>query len=344
MSTLKVFHERTAKRVETPKDYSSLCKEIEKWIPLPENMVFVFVDQKTKKEIDSEKTYQILMGEKKNESVIKFDLLFRDKEDIKEDTTLLDELKIDNVNQIEHQERPQNVFQEEDLENKLKETIANLVKSKLKDLEESIISEICENINETTLSKVLLSQQQLSQKGVSAPNVIHKGIQCSNCLIPEIKGIRFKCSTCENYNLCSVCEENSTHDLNHIMIKIRCPDSNFRENHQIKYITEGLNYAYSPCILTSFQGKEFKQIVKLINTGVQHWPVDTAFKCCEKESEITGKAASIRVKTQAQGDCNLEITFDIRNKKPGEYFSIWQMFTPKNVPFGEVAKFKIKIS
>lgn len=348
MVTLKVFHEKTAKRVEIPKDYSLLCKEISKWIPLPEQMAYTFIDQGTQEEVYNEKTYQILMEKKKNEQVIKFNIVIKNKADIKEE--MKDEVKKeeDNVKMIVSQQKPINVTQEES-ENKLKETIANLVKSKLKELEESIISEICENINETTLSKVLLSQQQAPPKQSVASNVVHKGIQCSNCSILEIKGVRFKCSTCQNYNLCSNCEEYSTHDLNHIMIKMRFPDNNIKESHQIKYVTEGLNYSYSPCYIKTVQPKilqliEFKQMVKITNTGMVPWPMETAFKCCEKESEIIGKAPVLKAKIQPNGDFNLEITFDIKNKIQGQYFSYWQMFTPKNVPFGEVAKFKIEIA
>ena len=79
-----------------------------------------------------------------------------------------------------------------------------MVKSKLKILEESIIEDISKQVD------------------LNIP-IVHKGIKCSNCGMKNIVGIRYKCTTCPNYNLCEVCEEIIEHDEDHVLLKIKEP-------------------------------------------------------------------------------------------------------------------------
>ena len=49
---------------------------------------------------------------------------------------------------------------------------------------------------------------------------VHMGVKCNECGLDPITGCRFKCSICENYNLCKVCEERSGCKHGHPLIKI----------------------------------------------------------------------------------------------------------------------------
>lgn len=49
--------------------------------------------------------------------------------------------------------------------------------------------------------------------------IIHYNVQCDGCKTSPIKGSRFKCSVCSNYDLCGQCESFGKHDPNHPMIK-----------------------------------------------------------------------------------------------------------------------------
>ena len=64
-------------------------------------------------------------------------------------------------------------------------------------------------------------------------NTIHEGIQCLNCMICPIKGIRYHCLNCSNYNLCEKCEEiiGCTHP--HNLLKMRYPV--MRKKTEIKF-------------------------------------------------------------------------------------------------------------
>jgi hypothetical protein len=57
------------------------------------------------------------------------------------------------------------------------------------------------------------------------PNVRHVGITCDGCNQSPIIGDRFKCMVCDDYDLCSSCEEKGAHSEDHAMLKIKIPGS-----------------------------------------------------------------------------------------------------------------------
>ena len=54
-------------------------------------------------------------------------------------------------------------------------------------------------------------------------SIIHRGITCNSCSSSPVKGIRFKCLNCEDYDICSQCLVHDTHDSNHIFGRIVVP-------------------------------------------------------------------------------------------------------------------------
>lgn len=54
---------------------------------------------------------------------------------------------------------------------------------------------------------------------------VHHGITCDGCDKEPIKGIRFKCSTCADYDLCGKCILKGVHNEHDFNI-IRIPISN----------------------------------------------------------------------------------------------------------------------
>ena len=57
-------------------------------------------------------------------------------------------------------------------------------------------------------------------------NIIHYGITCNYCNEKNIKGIRYKCGHCINYNVCQNCEPklDKIHDCNHLFVRIHNPN------------------------------------------------------------------------------------------------------------------------
>ena len=51
--------------------------------------------------------------------------------------------------------------------------------------------------------------------------IIHQGVSCDNCEDKDIKGIRYKCAVCKNFDFCENCESFVKHP--HPFLKIRNP-------------------------------------------------------------------------------------------------------------------------
>lgn len=49
------------------------------------------------------------------------------------------------------------------------------------------------------------------------------GITCNKCGVSPIRGIRYKCANCVDFDLCEMCESNNNHATTHVFLKIRIP-------------------------------------------------------------------------------------------------------------------------
>jgi Ca2+-binding EF-hand superfamily protein len=52
---------------------------------------------------------------------------------------------------------------------------------------------------------------------------VHRGCQCNGCGINPIRGIRYRCANCTDFDLCETCESQGLHTRTHIFSKIRVP-------------------------------------------------------------------------------------------------------------------------
>jgi E3 ubiquitin-protein ligase mind-bomb len=55
--------------------------------------------------------------------------------------------------------------------------------------------------------------------------ICHPTVMCDECKESDIKGMRWKCSQCENFNLCQGCYMDEKHDLDHEFLCISSPKS-----------------------------------------------------------------------------------------------------------------------
>ena len=89
---------------------------------------------------------------------------------------------------------------------------------------ENIISSNIDNIKDDIIHSILLESSKIQQKtkiNKTNPknNYIHKNYECDVCKMHPIKGIRYHCLECKDYDLCEKCEEKVNHE--HPLYKIK---------------------------------------------------------------------------------------------------------------------------
>ena len=60
---------------------------------------------------------------------------------------------------------------------------------------------------------------------------VHRGCACNGCGVVPIRGIRYRCANCSDYDLCEGCEAQGLHIKTHIFYKIRVPTPSFGPRH-----------------------------------------------------------------------------------------------------------------
>lgn len=60
---------------------------------------------------------------------------------------------------------------------------------------------------------------------------VHRGCACNGCGVVPIRGIRYRCANCSDYDLCEGCESQGLHIKTHIFYKIKIPTPSFGPRH-----------------------------------------------------------------------------------------------------------------
>ncbi|KAI1333852.1 EF-hand [Xylariaceae sp. FL0016] len=60
---------------------------------------------------------------------------------------------------------------------------------------------------------------------------VHRGCQCNGCGMVPIRGIRYRCANCADFDLCEVCESQGLHNKTHVFYKVRVPAPPFGPRH-----------------------------------------------------------------------------------------------------------------
>jgi len=89
-------------------------------------------------------------------------------------------------------------------------------------------------INETVSQTLLQVESVVQNKNLVPINdenlAVHNCVRCDGCGMKPIKGIRYKCTECHNFDYCEACEELNANSHKHAFLKIRTEDSKFAKN------------------------------------------------------------------------------------------------------------------
>ena len=287
------------------------------------NKIYKITDMKTKKIIKNQNDYENLVLENFIEKEIKLLINIIDKPpEYKEESNYMcfkSNLIIPQKKELSEEE-------------KIKQSIRELVQSKLKTFENSIIEDISKKID------------------LNPPNV-HKGIKCSNCDMKNIVGIRYKCTVCPNYNLCEICEANIDHDEDHVLLKIRDPiisEKNLEQKIKDSIILLEIDFNAEPQIFKFKRSNLINvQTVYLTNNTNNIWKKNTSFVCIKEKSNLIGKDAIFDDEVKPGNYTKVEIIYDNMediNKSQNEFYSSFILLDENKKQIGKMKTFQIKMS
>lgn len=64
---------------------------------------------------------------------------------------------------------------------------------------------------------------RVSEEATRRNAYVHRGCECNSCGVVPIRGIRYRCSNCADYDLCEGCESQGLHSKSHIFYKVKVP-------------------------------------------------------------------------------------------------------------------------
>jgi len=73
------------------------------------------------------------------------------------------------------------------------------------------------------LKKISIPEEPEHEEKVDVETVEHHGVRCDGCNAFPIVGVRYKCSVCPDYDLCSTCEAKQVHPMSHDLIMFKKP-------------------------------------------------------------------------------------------------------------------------
>jgi len=112
---------------------------------------------------------------------------------------------------------------------------------------------------------------EVSEEQAKTDSYIHRNVTCNNCGIAPIRGVRYKCANCVDYDLCSACEAQDVHIKTHLFLKIRIP-------------FPPLSSPRSALLNTFYPGKEFQSSTTLTWDKLRNLQKKTKFDHVELEA------------------------------------------------------------
>ena len=158
--------------------------------------------------------------------------------------------KLNQLNQLDQNKKNEEYqkIMKEEIEKGLKERYENELKKEMSKMNDILKEKINNNINKlknqynqdfekkqneftqklNEMREIKLKSNLEKKNNNLKPtcNTVHKGIKCKKCFQEPIIGYRYKCSVCNDYNLCEKCEEEKSEEHPHDFIKIRKEKNN----------------------------------------------------------------------------------------------------------------------
>eukprot|EP00359_Climacostomum_virens_P001591 CAMPEP_0204900086 /NCGR_PEP_ID=MMETSP1397-20131031/2244_1 /ASSEMBLY_ACC=CAM_ASM_000891 /TAXON_ID=49980 /ORGANISM="Climacostomum Climacostomum virens, Strain Stock W-24" /LENGTH=404 /DNA_ID=CAMNT_0052068161 /DNA_START=77 /DNA_END=1291 /DNA_ORIENTATION=- len=171
------------------------------------------------------------------------------------------------------------------------------------------------------------------------------GVECDNCGVAPIKGLRYKCAVCDNFDFCDSCERTVNHP--HPFIKLKNPtapvihvqaDISRKDFKNFKKFFTGkkpkarfVDHANLKEGDTVSAGQQIHKIWRVKNIGNETWPVGTTLVFCKGDL----KGETTEVPPLAPGE-EVEVGTVLRvPEQAGRYYAVWRLSSPCGQRFGD---------
>ena len=228
------------------------------------------------------------------------------------------------------------------------------------------------------LSKIIIKNnrnQKQNKKGnqIDIPNksicmTVHKEIKCNKCNKKPIVGFRYKCTICDNYNLCEQCEENTDHihdfikineeekeeekilseKINDIIIsdnnnenKINISDEIIKNKDEEKYSFKILSKDEEFFISNNSNYEKVSIILK--NDGNLDWPEFETKLICDTNNSLLGFNDIVLPPLKIGHHDTIYIELNIPSEIPLDSYIVCINFNIKGKNYGEQIKIKVNI-
>ena len=118
---------------------------------------------------------------------------------------------------------------------------------------------------------------RIAEEQARKESYVHRGVTCNSCNAMPIKGIRYRCSNCVDFDLCEQCEAMQIHSKTHLFYKVRIPAPFLGNSRQPQPVW----YPGRPTTVTYSIPKEVMEEIKR-DTGYQAVEVEALweqFRC-----------------------------------------------------------------
>lgn len=160
-----------------------------------------------------------LKSKKQKENV---DIIEKEKENL-ENKNVIKAQVIENIISKIKKLRELKAKQEKEKENKQLNSIEDLITKKIKDLTAELVKEtnmgISTILENSRFERIKEFEEKKENKKICVS--IHNGVICNGCYMNPIKGLRYKCSICPQFNYCQKCEMKLGESHKHPFIKLR---------------------------------------------------------------------------------------------------------------------------
>jgi len=155
---------------------------------------------------------------------------------------------------------------------------------------------------------------------------LHDAI-CDVCS-QRIVGIRYKCSVCSDYDLCESCEETTTHDEGHSLLKIKKSTKQEGVDLDSKFVCD-VSFPDGTAVPVT---TKFTKTWRLENAGKSKWPIGTRLISVGGDNLSPKQEMNVpAIEPRAQADISVDC---VAPQQPGRYATYWRLIAPNGQQFG----------